>query len=56
MATDAKAIAQLDRLNRLVVYAAGLRQRLAGSIEPEKKNVLQIDLKKTEAVIAKLKG
>jgi hypothetical protein len=56
MATDAKSLAQTDRLNRLTVYAAGLKQRLAGPMDPEKKNVLQIDLRKTEAMMAKLKG
>jgi hypothetical protein len=55
MATD-KAVATTDRLNRLTTYAAGLKQRLSGKPEKELKNVLEIDLRKTEAQIAKLKG
>lgn len=51
---DAKT-AVSDRLNRLVKYSEGLKQRLNGQLSPELKNVLQIDLRKTEAQIAKLK-
>lgn len=44
-----------DKINKLKVYAEGLKQRLgSGMLSPELKNVLQIDLKKTEAKIAKL--
>lgn len=51
-----------DRLNRLLVYAEKLRQRLTGAV-PEKyknrpeifKQMIEIDLKKTEATITKLR-
>lgn len=44
-----------DKVNKLKVYAEGLKQRLGGkTLSPELRNVLQIDLKKTEAKIAKL--
>jgi len=56
MATDSKALATTDRLDRLQTYAATLKQRLSGQLDAEKRNVIQIDLRKTEAVIAKLRG
>ena len=56
MATDNKAVAVSDRLARLTTYAAGLKQRLSSPLEKELKNVLEIDLRKTEAVLAKLRG
>jgi cell division septal protein FtsQ len=56
MATDSKVLAQTDRLARLQTYAAMLKQRLSGQLAPEMRNFLQIDLRKTEGVIAKLKG
>lgn len=46
-----------DKAAKLKVYADGLKQRLGGNmLSPELRNVLQIDLKKTEAKIAKLVG
>lgn len=45
-----------DKLNRLVKYTEGLKQRLNGKmLSPELRNVIEIDLRKTEAKIAKLK-
>ena len=56
MATDNKALANADRLARLQTYAANLKQRLSGNPDKELKNILEIDLRKTEAVITKLRG
>jgi hypothetical protein len=44
-----------DRLMRLLVYADKLKQRLNGPLDKNLKEVLQIDLRKTEAQIAKLR-
>jgi hypothetical protein len=43
-----------DKVNRLKVYAAGLKQRLSGQLSPELRKVIEIDLRKTESAIAKL--
>lgn len=44
-----------DKVTKLKVYAEGLKQRLGGTtISKELRFVLEIDLKKTEAKIAKL--
>ncbi len=43
-----------DKANRLKVYAAGLKQRLAGDLAPEMRKFIEVDLRKTESAIAKL--
>lgn len=44
-----------DKVLRLKKYVEGLKQRInSGTLSAELKNVLEIDLRKTEAVIAKL--
>lgn len=45
-----------DKIARLVKYAEGLKQRLSGELAPGLKEFIKTDLRKTEAVIAKLKG
>lgn len=44
-----------DKILRLQVYADKLKQRLGGQLDPNLREVLKIDLRKTEAQIAKLK-
>ncbi len=44
-----------DKINRLIKYTEGLKQRLGGQLAPELRKVIEIDLRKTEAKIAKLR-
>ena len=60
------APAPTDKLARLEVYAAGLKQRLTGPVPTKHaksegskaafKQMVSIDLEKTEAQISRLKG
>jgi hypothetical protein len=43
-----------DKVAKLKVYAEGLKQRLAGTLNKDLRYVLEIDLEKTERKIAKL--
>ena len=51
-----KKSANEDKLARLVKYVESLKQRLSGQLDKNLKEVLQIDLKKTEGQVAKLRG
>lgn len=52
-----------EKINRLLIYAEGLKARLTGGIPPKHANapeafkqMIEIDLKKTEAKIRALRG